>query len=111
MDFLKNRNPGKWLVLALSMFSVLAFVSLARMGEAESTEDVSQEVGSWMNRQPANAPAVTGNTQARKRYPGGADEDDLQVQATLPNPHRGLEAQDSPSSPSAAPTDAPAATD
>lgn len=46
------------------------------------------------NRAPANNLVVSGSVQARKRYPGGADEDDLQVQAVLPNPSRGLEAHD-----------------
>ena len=35
------------------------------------------------------APAAAGrNGVSRKRYPGGADEDDLQVQSTLPIPAR-----------------------
>ncbi len=40
----------------------------------------------------ARAPAATtSNGISRKRYPGGADEDDLQVQATLPIPSRTLD--------------------
>lgn len=40
----------------------------------------------------ARAPAAVGrNVVSRKRYPGGADEDDLQVQATLPIPSRTLD--------------------
>lgn len=40
-------------------------------------------------RSAVRAPAaVTRNALSRKRYPGGADEDDLQVQAALPIPSR-----------------------
>ncbi len=53
-------------------------------------------------RNPAGDVVVSGSVQARKRYPGGADEDDLQVQAVLPNPSRGLEAHDAAVSEAAA---------
>lgn len=43
-------------------------------------------------RSPANSST---NAQARKRYPGGMDEDDLQVQSTLPIPSRSLDAVNS----------------
>lgn len=39
----------------------------------------------------APAAASSRNTQSRKRYPGGMDEDDLQVQDTLPIPSRTLD--------------------
>ncbi|MDZ4083664.1 MAG: hypothetical protein U1E10_12050 [Bdellovibrionales bacterium] len=45
-------------------------------------------------RNPASDLVVSGSVQPRKRYPGGADEDDLQVQPVLANPSRGLEAHD-----------------
>lgn len=45
-------------------------------------------------RNPASNLVVSGSVQPRKRYPGGADEDDLQVQPVLANPSRGLEAHD-----------------
>lgn len=53
-------------------------------------------------RNPASDLVVSGSVQLRKRYPGGADEDDLQVQAVLPNPSRGLEAHDAAVSEAAA---------
>ncbi len=53
-------------------------------------------------RNPASDLVVSGSVQPRKRYPGGADEDDLQVQSVLPNPSRGLEAHEAAVSESAA---------
>ncbi|MDX9731847.1 MAG: hypothetical protein RBT63_08765 [Bdellovibrionales bacterium] len=46
-----------------------------------------------LGRAPASVGTRTGgNNIPRKRYPGGRDEDDLQVQSELPTPSRGLEA-------------------
>lgn len=115
MDMLNERSPRGWPAVIVAMFAVMFFVSLGKVEQAasgvksanDSTDDVAEDLRGWMNRQPANAPAVTGSVLPRKRYPGGADEDDLQVQATLPNPNRGLEAQEAPP----APSEASAATD
>lgn len=60
--------------------------------ESAESEKFSESVLSTRN--PASDLVVSGSVQPRKRYPGGADEDDLQVQAVLPNPSRGLEAHD-----------------
>lgn len=54
------------------------------------------------NRSPTSDQVVSGSVQPRKRYPGGADEDDLQVQPVLPNPSRGLEAHNAAVSEAAA---------
>lgn len=120
MDMLNERSPRGWPAVIVAMFAVMFFVLLGKVEQAasqpassgvksanDSTDDVAEDLRGWMNRQPANAPAVTGSVLPRKRYPGGADEDDLQVQATLPNPNRGLEAQEAPP----APSEASAATD
>lgn len=124
MDMLNERSPRGWPAVIVAMFAVMFFVSLGKVEQAasqpassgvksandstnDSTDDVAEDLRGWMNRQPAKAPAVTGSVLPRKRYPGGADEDDLQVQATLPNPNRGLEAQEAPP----APSEASAATD
>lgn len=78
-------------------FLIIGFVVLlgtASPASSETSFDVSEDGDSWTLRQPANATAIGGSLLARKRYPGGADEDDLQVQPTLPNPSRGLEAHE-----------------
>ncbi len=116
MDLLKGFSVSKRLATTLSVAAVsvgllalfgLGYSKAVAANSTESAHEVSEELRNWMNRQPANASAVSGSVQARKRYPGGADEDDLQVQATLPSPNRGLEAQEAIS----APTQAPAASD
>lgn len=78
-------------------FLIIGFVVLvgtASAARSETSFDVSEDGDTWTLRQPANATAIGGSLLARKRYPGGADEDDLQVQSTLPNPSRGLEAHE-----------------
>ena len=115
MDLLKDLQVGRLslMAMALGMFlcvseSALAEAKASGKGTGEPAHEVSEDMRSWMGRQPASASAVSGSAQARKRYPGGADEDDLQVQATLPSPNRGLEAHQEAV---AAPTEAPAAAD
>ena len=52
-----------------------------------TTEGGSADVVGDLVRAPSSLTSVR-NGVSRKRYPGGADEDDLQVQATLPIPSR-----------------------
>lgn len=76
-----------------------AIKSSADLDFAESKK-FSESVSSTRN--PASDIVVSGSVQPRKRYPGGADEDDLQVQPVLANPSRGLETHDAAVSEAAA---------
>jgi hypothetical protein len=71
---------------------ILRAASEPESSESAESKKFSESVLSTRN--PASDLVVSGSVQPRKRYPGGADEDDLQVQAVLPNPSRGLEAHD-----------------
>ncbi len=94
-------------VFSRALFVALGFIGLesARsesLAPETSVIDVAEDGQSWAIRQPANAAAsssiasaIGGTLLSRKRYPGGADEDDLQVQSALPNPSRGSEQQES----------------
>jgi hypothetical protein len=71
----------KYLSLILLLFAI-------SIGEFTLAADEADEVvGETVARIPSSVPGVR-NGVSRKRYAGGADEDDLQVQATLPIPTR-----------------------
>ncbi len=86
------------LALALIVGTGLSF-GLADTASAEETSAKSAKTVAEQNAEEAiggervaRAPAAVGrNGVSRKRYPGGADEDDLQVQETLPIPSRNLD--------------------
>lgn len=73
------------LALAVSLVAAMEVETKAAAGD-ESAIDLSSG-----DRAPAGERLV-GNAIPRKRYPGGVDEDDVQVQAVLPTASRGLEA-------------------
>ncbi len=77
-------KPAVMRTLFAAPFAFSLFTSLSVM--AEDVQKTGDTVGGV--RAPAAAPS---NAVSRKRYPGGADEDDLQVQATLPLPSRTLD--------------------
>ncbi len=66
---------------------LMGFASFAHTQEDEnfletpSPAPATEEASGDVQREPAAVPTIT---SARRRYPGGADEDDLQVQARLP---------------------------
>ncbi len=91
------------LLFLLAGISISAAPAIASTSaDSASTESASSDSAEskkfsesvLSTRNPASDLVVSGSVQPRKRYPGGADEDDLQVQAVLPNPSRGLEAHD-----------------
>ncbi len=92
---MKSARVTKWkstwmlpTVLAILISVQLISVQLA---DAEDRATAGREEtvgGERLLRAPAAAPS---NAVSRKRYPGGADEDDLQVHATLPIPSRTLD--------------------
>ncbi|MBN8539739.1 MAG: hypothetical protein J0L82_05090 [Deltaproteobacteria bacterium] len=83
-------------LLAVVIISAAPGISRATSEPASSESAESKKFSESVlsTRNPASDLVVSGSVQPRKRYPGGADEDDLQVQAVLPNPSRGLEAHD-----------------
>lgn len=100
--------------VALSAFLTQAFAQHAKQSKTEQTaaeknaaekslaESKKFSESILSTRNPASDLVVSGSVQPRKRYPGGADEDDLQVQPVLANPSRGLEAHDAAVSEAAA---------
>lgn len=69
-------------VMTVMIHSPTAFSTVAE-GQGASNEETGGE------HSVVRTPAAAGrNGVSRKRYPGGADEDDLQVQSTLPIPAR-----------------------
>ena len=92
--------------MAAMVFAVLEG-SVAR-GQETST-GASEEFfsgGDRVTRAPAAA-AAGRNALSRKRYAGGADEDDLQVQETLPIPSRTYDGTVAPSSGEAGASESP----
>jgi hypothetical protein len=85
-----------WFLIAVVIVSATPGISRATSESASSESAESKKFSESVlsTRNPASDLVVSGSVQPRKRYPGGADEDDLQVQAVLPNPSRGLEAHD-----------------
>ena len=74
----------------LKAFEILALLitwSAFLSSPTVEAADGSAEVGGEVVRAPSSLSSGR-NGVSRKRYPGGADEDDLQVQATLPIPSR-----------------------
>jgi hypothetical protein len=101
---------------AMGVFVAQAFAENANQAKADqstaekiaaermATESKKFSESILSTRNPASDLVVSGSVQPRKRYPGGADEDDLQVQPVLANPSRGLEAHDAAVSEAAAST-------
>jgi hypothetical protein len=97
-----------------SLILLLVFVAMGRF--AMAADDSSQARGDVGGEIVERAPSsLTGarNGVSRKHYPGGADEDDLQVQATLPIPTRIFDgaAANAAVESGATESEAPAATD
>lgn len=80
------------MLVAALCFSALVSagsMSFAAKPEAETETAASHESDFVGGERVARAPASQSrNVISRKRYPGGADEDDLQVQENLPIPSR-----------------------
>ena len=82
---MKTALMSKWILRAVSA-SVLFLTFQSAF--AEDRAATNETGGDQVLRAPA---AAASNAVSRKRYPGGADEDDLQMQATLPIPSRTLD--------------------
>lgn len=83
----------RWSKLMGSTSAMLTSVLLSSMQSAVAQDGATaggdQALGGErVLRAPA---AASSNAVSRKRYAGGADEDDLQMQATLPIPSRTLD--------------------
>jgi hypothetical protein len=95
--------PGILRKTFITFFAFFAFVAalviMANEAFAESASNVNSDEtlgGERVTRAPA---AASSNRVSRKRYAGGADEDDLQVQASLPLPSRTLDGSAAVSAP------------
>lgn len=71
-------------ILSLILLSIVLMAGASAEAATNESNDVGGDV---VTRVPSSLPG-TRNGVSRKHYPGGADEDDLQVQATLPIPSR-----------------------
>lgn len=76
--------------MKFTLFKIFAVVFLVAPGlvAAASTEGSLESGG---GDRVLKVSSAARNGVSRKHYPGGADEDDLQVQATLPIPSRTLD--------------------
>lgn len=84
------------MLFAAAAFAVLFSTDITRANladtalgaEGKAAGETSNEIsGNEVVRAPSSLPGAR-NGGSRKRYPGGQDEDDLQVQTTLPIPSR-----------------------
>lgn len=78
----------------VAVLGLLTLLSVSVFAQSDISE-VDREDFWAEGRLPASQESQHMGLEDRRRYPGGRDEEDIQVQAVLPDPSRGAEAVES----------------